>query len=139
MTPVVCRIKHDPENAVYADCVRACIASVMDMDAGDVPHFYHDNCDGLTGFGRINEFLAPFGLAAFSVAYDGAYSMDDVLALMGEQNAATVYLLFGQTAYGDHVVVCRGGECIHDPAWFRSPLFKAAQAGYWIVMVLAKC
>jgi hypothetical protein len=138
MIPVVCRVKHDPDNGKYGDCVRACIASVLELDADQVPHFHDDDPDGPTATKRITAFLASHRLAPFYVAYDGAYSMDDILSLMGEQNPTAVYLLFGRTHSGGHVVVCQGGAMVHDPAWSRSPLIGGGDSGYWSIMVLAR-
>lgn len=139
MIPVVCRVKHDADVGTYGDCVRACVASIMELDAEAVPHFYHDNCDGGTGFDRINAFVGQHGLATFTTAYSGDDTLAELLATMGEQNPTAVYMLFGRTASGgSHVVVCRGGQIVHDPAWSRSPLIAPTSAGCWIVMVLAR-
>lgn len=53
---------HDPENGVWGDCFRACIASLMSMDAKDVPHFVHDGCTNEVSMQRLNEWLRPRGL-----------------------------------------------------------------------------
>jgi hypothetical protein len=139
MTPVHCRVKHDPENGTYGDCMRACVATIMDVADGDeVPHFYHDNCDGETGTQRLREWLRPQGLSSFIAHYDGSISLTALLSLMAIVNAETVYILFGRTTGGDHVVVCKGGKVIHDPIWYPSTLIGPGSLGIWSIMVITK-
>lgn len=137
MTPVNCRVKHDPDNNQYGDCIRACVATVMDLDAEDVPHFVHDDPDWETAVGRMNRWLGMYGLTAFFVGYPPD-PIEDVFKSMQDVNSETTYLLFGRTNHGDHVVVCKGGEIIHDPSWIKSPLIGPLSVGMWQVMVLAK-
>jgi hypothetical protein len=139
MIPVVCRVKHDPEAGTYGDCLRACIASVLEMQAEDVPHFTEDNPGGPIANKRLALFLRSLGFAPFWSNYDGNANVEDVLEHQGVQNPDAVFLLFGQTSGGgDHVIVCRGGEIIHDPAWYRSPMIAPGTHGFWTVMVVAK-
>lgn len=138
MTPAFCRVKQDAENGSFGDCVRACVASIIEMDSEKVPHFFHDNCDGHTGNIRIAEFLRPLGLAPFLVNYDGSISRQELMDMMHVLNRDTYYLLFGRTNSGDHVVVCRGGTQAHDPAWLASPLVGPGSHGHWSVMVIAR-
>lgn len=133
MTPVHCQVKHSEEAGTYGDCVRACVASLLDMEADAVPHFFHDNCDGYSGHARIKEFLATLGYAPF-----WANAGDDPRPMMDAQNAETHYMLFGSTAYGEHVVICRGGVVAHDPAWVEEPLINPGEHGYWTILVIAK-
>ena len=139
MTPVMCHVKHDPEAGTYGDCLRVCVASLLDLEAADVTHFFHDDCDGATGNARLVEFLSGQGYAPFWSHYPGELSLDDVLGHQGAQNPTCHYLLFGRVASGgDHVVVCKGGEIVHDPAWLQSPLIGPNETGFWGVMVLAR-
>jgi len=39
MIPVDQSIIHDPDNKRYGDCWRACVASVLEISLGKVPHF----------------------------------------------------------------------------------------------------
>ena len=38
MTPTHCITKHNPPHS-YGDCLRACVATILDFDALDVPNF----------------------------------------------------------------------------------------------------
>lgn len=136
MIPAQCRVSHNPERGTYGDCVRACIASMLDIaDPDTVPHFYHDGCDGTVGLRRINEYLKPLGLVHFSVNYDGDLAHTDIMALI---DPAVIYMLYGSDGEGDHVVICRGGKVIHNPAWFPRPMAGPGSHGYWTVAVLAR-
>lgn len=152
MTPVVCRIKHDPDAGTYGDCVRACVATLLDLDAEAVPHFYHDNPTGAVGMERMREWLATQGLAPFAVGYpskalicercdnvldDGA-NLSDILKFMGEHHSGIHYMLYGGTGDGDHVVVCRGGKIVHNPAWYGCSIIEPASVGHWQIVVLVR-
>ena len=39
MNPVASRIPHSPKNGKIGDCLRACVASVLNLRYEDVPHF----------------------------------------------------------------------------------------------------
>lgn len=138
MTPVLCRVKHDPAAGTYGDCVRACIATIMDVDAEAVPHFVHDGCDGTTMQNRIRDWLAPQGLAPYWTHYDGNIPLEEVLETIGAQNPNVVYLLYGRNEGGNHVNVCCGDKIVHDPNWYRTAFRGCADWGAWSVMVITK-
>lgn len=139
MIPVVCRVKHDPEAGTFGDCLRACVASVLEMQAENVPHFSEDDPGPEVANKRLALFLRSLGFAPFWSNYDGSASVESVLEHQALQNPDATYLLFGRTASeGDHVIVCRGGSVIHDPAWYRSPMTGPGSHGFWTVMVIAK-
>lgn len=137
MKPVHCIIKHDPENGTYGDCVRACVASVLELPAMEVPHFYEDNCDGETGYARIREWLAGRNLAPFFVYFNGSDPLETVLEHMTVANPEAHYILYGNSGEGDHVVVCQGGKVVHDPAWIADGIAGPNSNGFWVVMVIA--
>jgi hypothetical protein len=137
MTPVVCQTKHDPEAGTYGDCMRACVASIMDMTPDQVPHFIHDGRADLAN-DRIRDFLAEHGFAPFVINCGDEDTYADILEYMGNQNPNAHYMLFGRTAHEDHVVVCRGGALAHDPAWYWSPLIGPGSSGVWAIMVIAR-
>lgn len=138
MKPVLCTVKHDPAAGTYGDCIRACIASILELTAEQVPHFAFDDPGGEVANQRIREFLASHRLAPFWINYDGSISRDELLGMMGELNSGAVFMLYGRTDSGDHVVVCQGGEIVHDPSWYRSPLIGAGSHGFWTVLVLGR-
>lgn len=137
MTPALCRVKHQPPTS-YGDCVRACVATVMDLDTEQVPHFVHDGCNGEVMQNRIREWLALHKYVPFWAHYPGEANLEEVLSIVGDQNPGVPYLLYGHTGEGDHVVVCVGSEIVHNPAWYRIALRTCASWGTWSVMVIAR-
>lgn len=139
MTPVVCQVKHDPENGSYGDCLRACIASMLDLKAEDVPHFMRDNPPDETLTKRVREFLAPMGLGLFLTAYDSSYDLQDVLRVMQNNNPGIHYFLIHDNGQGDHMVVCKDDKVVHNPAWCATGIYKPSSAqGVWITGALVR-
>jgi len=138
MTPVVCRVKHDPENGTYGDCLRACVATILDFDAEQVPHFADGNASAREVYDALTNWLSTFNLVPFYSCYPGSASRDDMLEMMGELNPTATYMLFGSTVSGDHVVVCQGGQVVHDPAWYGTGLIGPGSNTFWTVVVIAR-
>jgi len=53
----ICLVKNDPPYS-YGDCLRACIASLLEMPTANVPHFVHDGCEPAITYQRVREWLA---------------------------------------------------------------------------------
>ena len=134
MTPVQCRVSHDPSRDQYGDCLRACIATVLDLDADEVPHFADMGRSSDAAFKLMRSWAWQQGLAPFLVAYG-----DDPREVFTDLNPDSVYVLFGGTSDGtDHCVVCRGGKVVHNPAWYGSSLVGPTSQGYWQVLVMGR-
>lgn len=138
MIPVQCRVKHDPENGTFGDCLRAVVASMLELNAEDVPHFYHDNCDGETGHERLRVFLQMDDLVPFVSYFPGNENLENILQSQAVLNPNVYYLLFCSTDDGDHVVICQDGRIVHNPSWVQSKVTGPNSNGYWGVMVFAK-
>lgn len=138
MIPVVCRVKHDPENGTYGDCIRACVASIMELDAEAVPHFVRDNPDGDVGIIRLREWLAPLGYSFWLSAHEGC-ERTELFDQIASDNPDMHYMLFGLTSMNmPHVVVCCGDRIVHDPSWTQSSVSKPTAGGFWVVGVIVK-
>lgn len=135
MTPVYCQITHNPPET-YGDCLRACVATVLDLQSHEVPHFYNDGCSGEVGTQRLRDWLKSRRQTPFFVGFDASMSVNDVIECNGIANPGAVYLLFGATKNGDHVVVCQDGEIVHDPSVHPLPITKSSGPN-WLVMVIA--
>lgn len=136
MKPVMCRVPHYPEKGYYGDCLRAAVASMLEFDADDVPHFFHDGCDNETGSKRFEDFLKSHNLRAFRIGLDGGFSLETILKQMNDFNPDLHYLLFGSTAEFDHVVVCKNDKIVHNPAiGSGAPIVKCTSQNVWIIMV----
>lgn len=119
------------------DCMRACIASLLDIEPGLVPHFAHDEPDGDTLWQRVREWLAPQGLAVWLMAYPGSATLGDVLTSVGHINPNTFYMIGGWGGYGDHIVIAINDHIVHDPARGGGGLIRAGSNGYWLIAALS--
>jgi hypothetical protein len=121
-------IEHDPENHQYGDCLRVCLASLLDLPPLEVPHFFHDGCDGATGWERANRFLAPLGLRMINIAF--SEDPGAVLRSMGAVNRDAVYLMGVGSPRANHTIIARGGAVIHDPGGYAEDVYTRCDDGY---------
>lgn len=134
MTPQHCIVKHDPPHS-YGDCLRACIASILNRDINSVPHFYRDGNDE-RGKIELHSWLNENGYRLFYTALGASSSLDDIFLMMSDVNKDIEYLLFCQCTDIDHVVVCQNNKIVHDPAWYRSPISGPTTMGLWVIAVI---
>lgn len=134
-------IKSDPDNGLYGDCLRACVASVLDIDyPASVPHF--TNGPG-TDTNReraaimLDNYLASQGLGAFWTHLPGTASFHEVMQHMLFTNPGVTYLLFcaSGSPENDHCIICEDDQIIHDPAWITKHDKYPGTNGYWSVCV----
>lgn len=105
--------KHEPPDSV-GDCFRCCIASILDLRADQVPHFFEgeafDDESGRIGIKRLQDFLQPMGLYYFECEFDAK-----VLAAWTEYLDCH-YVFSGKGPRGHrHATVGRNGAMAHDP------------------------
>lgn len=137
MIPYHCIVKHDPPNS-YGDCLRAAIASILNVDfVQSVPHFYR-NGDDDHAQSELRKYLATHDLRPFYMALPSSVSLDDVFAMMAGVNSDIDYLLYCQCGSGDHVVVCRNDQVLHNPSWDNASISGPCSNGFWVVMVLVR-
>lgn len=138
MTPTMCQVRHDPPHS-YGDCLRACIATVMDEPCEQVPHFADNGATPEEALRAAREWLNWRGLTVESFLFPGDETISEVLDYMGATNEGVTYLLFGQQrGGGDHVVVCQGGKMVHNPAWVPASLHTPTTAGVWQIWVVSR-
>lgn len=139
MTPAMCRVTHDPEAGKFGDCLRACIASILDVsNPEDVPHFFEDGATGDVGQWRLREYLATLGFGAFYAHYDGSLPRDEVLGMIGEQNPNMHYILCASANGGDHSVVCCNADIVHNPIYYGGGITGPNSDGFWSILVIAR-
>lgn len=140
MKPVHCRVRHDPEAGSYGDCLRACVASILEIDPPEqVPHFLENGGSGDEAFERLRNWLKTIGYGPFIAAHPGDVSLDELLAQMGALHPDLHYMLFGGVEGGDHVVVCKGGKIVWNPSWTSCRIIGPAGGGeQWQIVVLVK-
>ncbi len=108
MTPVDQSILHDPENGTWGDCMRACVASLLDLPITTVPHFFDGGCDSQEFDRRVADFLGRHGLVEFSMPADAARRAHFTRDLY--------HLMYGYSDRGTfHAVVALNGLVVHDP------------------------
>jgi hypothetical protein len=108
MKPVDQSILRDPANGQYGDCMRACVASLLELPIDRVPHFFDGGCDSAEFDKRLADYLDQHGLIELSmpahVAQRTHYTRD------------CHHLMYGYSERGTfHAVVARNGLVVHDP------------------------
>lgn len=108
MSPVDQIILHDPDNGQYGDCMRACVASLLDLPPLAVPHFFEGGCDNAEFDRRVADFLELHGLIEFQLPADAAQH--------AHYTRNCHHLIYGYTERGTyHAVVGLNGQVVHDP------------------------
>lgn len=139
MIPYQCQIVHKPQFGFYGDCLRACVASLLEMSPDLVPHFYQDGCDGIEGDKRLSEFLRGLGLGRFSAYFPGDVPLQELLDHIAQGTSPGVVLvLFCSVDGGNHAVLISGGKVVHDPALYVVRRYEPTTAGHWEVMGIVK-
>ncbi len=112
MTPVNQLVLHDPANGQYGDCMRACVASLLNLPAKEVPHFYANGDD--TEFAKeLNIFLRQQGLVELNLKYRKDFFKPEYV-FRGQKDI--YHIIVGKTSGGLwHAVVGRDGQLVHDP------------------------
>ena len=138
---------HDPKNGLYGDCVRTSIASMLDLDANDVPHFFDKDVDGEEGWNKVNNFLKKYNLCCFSFPFENSIKdkgISGVLKIVANYQKDCHYIIgCGTRARGvDHVIVAKGEKIILDPSTGREESdidqYIIDSSGYVWVHVIAK-
>jgi len=116
-------------NSAPGDCVRACVASLLELPLAHVPNFASAPGDDQGPLiDALQEFLAPRGLYYAETAVRAA-DLPDIAA----QYLHGHHLLIGQTPSGGrHCVVGRAGEQVHDPHPLRRGVLPIA-GDYFVV------
>lgn len=114
MIPQEQLILHDPDNNIFGDCFRAVLASLLEKDCRDVPHFLRDNCDSSIFLARINDYLLQYNLCwiEFPIFEVKIWKERSGIIRPVYHEICDVSPRFPNTF---HSVVGCDGEVIHDP------------------------
>jgi hypothetical protein len=126
MTPVPCIAA---ELGEFGDCWRACIASILDLCASDVPNFFHlanagdpkaANCNDVA-YDLAREWLRGQGLSIFRTYLTGKWALEKVLSELNTFSPGVPIILHGEpikTPFGEeaHAVVVLDGALAWDPS-----------------------
>ena len=123
MTPVDMTVMHDPENGAIGDCFRCCIASLLDMQPEQVPHFMDypwDDPDGGKWFRHLNQWLRDKGLAYIEINVDPQqpWKWGDFV----QCGFDPWYIWSGESPRARHSTVAQAGILVHDPHPSRAGL-----------------
>lgn len=127
----------------FGDCYRACIASILELPADEVPHFGALSTDSEQMKVHFRKWLSERGLALFENWVSGQWSLEKVLQLFSKESPGAPFILHGEAAIkgtGDinHAVVALDGE-IHDPsgAGIRGPCvnIEGERLHWWIDVI----
>lgn len=124
------RYRHKPEEGIYGDCHRTCIAMLMSLDRDEVPHFAHG--DPPDWRARETEFLAEHGFGNFVIGF--SCTLDELFNYMRHVNPGVFYILSGSSKNGTgHSVVAINDSIIADPSLDDSGIVGPMEDGlYWI-------
>ena len=122
MIPVDSQFKeHDPDNAEIGDCLRACIASLLELSIDDVPHFARDSYpDWEKTNKQLNKWLAERELVMIDlpIRWPDDHSIESMLSWVASCNPDVYYKLSGKSQRGfSHCVICYNDEVVHDPTY----------------------
>ena len=107
-------VEHDPENGLYGDCYRVCIAWLLRVPPSDVPHFAEDGPDS-DWQDRERKWLADRGLSSVSIPFMADNDVDGVLNTIACNNLNARYMLCGAGKAGvNHCVGCEGDAIVMD-------------------------
>lgn len=133
--PVKQQFHHDPANGSWGDCFRACLASLLGLPLGDVPHFMDKGVGSEAAGVASRAWLGARGLMLVEIPMTG--DLDPVLSTVEHFNPGLRFMLSGHSRTGcDHCVICQGGRIIHDPSLTDAGIVGPCQGSephlYWI-------
>lgn len=101
------------------DCFKACVASVLNLNYEDVPHFMEKQPMGTVMAAAVrknmDDWFASRGMLYVEFGYDR--HPQGVMHSIGETYPNLTYIMAGMSeGQRPHTVVCRGDQMIHDPA-----------------------
>lgn len=137
MIPVKQTFRHDPASGSYGDCMRAAIASVLELPIGEVPHFGEGGPPDAEFDRRVKGWLLSAGVPRFVFAQpsgdDPAEGLRIALNNAKACNPGTWWTLGGTSSNGvGHEVVCYEDEIVHDPSLDLSGIVGPLGGFYWL-------
>lgn len=130
---------HDPENGIFGDCYRTCIACLLNVTPDVVPHNHSWGKPG-EQIELVNKFLIErYDLKMIGmpiIAIDG--NLESIFNFVHYTLKDIRYILTGESKNGvNHSVICLNGEIIHDPSHNNSGIVGPCNDGYfWIEFLL---
>lgn len=128
---------HDPENGVYGDCYRTCIANLLDLPRDSVPNWIgiHWGSSYDDWNNAVMDFLKSHNLSKVTIVRECALFY--LLEEQGLLNPNAYYMLNGSSSNNtEHVVICCGGNIIFDPSLDDSGIMAPCSDGCYYIEYL---
>jgi hypothetical protein len=123
---------HDPENGIFGDCHRTCIASILGIPQVNVPNFGVHYEDGPAFSKAVREYLDSRNLVEVNIAFTGSTPMQEILNSRESLAPGVMFIFSGESERGcDHSVVAGCGQILMDPHPDESGLIGPCGDGLW--------
>ena len=126
---------HNPEEGIYGDCYRTCIACILNLQPKTVPNFAQLYWDDNEKWDEENrKWLKERNLGIASIAFQ--QELSSLLEDLKKFNDI-YFILTGRSRNNtNHAVVCYNGKIIHDPSIDNSGIIDYATDGYYHIELL---
>lgn len=137
MKPVNCIVPHNPPFS-HGDCLRACVASLLEQEPDQVPHFAK-NGDGDEQHALLIDYLAKRQMVASVIPFGGEMTLGEVCRKVVDAYGSLKFILMCSTIRDvNHAVICSNGRVLHDPAKYKNEILKPViEHNHWFVIILA--
>ncbi|MCW2764008.1 MAG: hypothetical protein JWR85_4209 [Marmoricola sp.] len=136
MTPHKQLFRHKPPET-YGDCARTVYACMLDIQPADVPHFGELYWDKPEEWRKAElDWFNSQGYQLLTLAYSD--KLENIHGSIATLNPNVYYMLSGTSRNEcNHLVICRNGEIVHDPAQDDSGIIGPCDDGYyWIYYII---
>lgn len=129
--------RHDPENNIYGDCWRTCIACILDKHPSEVPHFLDESKAKIkTGeeIKKCSRWLRKHDITRMAIPISSP-SLREAMEFVSKWNPHMHFILAGQSKNEvNHCVICQDGKIVFDPSQDESGVVGpcADDGCYWI-------
>ena len=135
------KYKHDPDNGIFGDCYRTCLAYILGLDRDDVPHYIttmDKECWAKEIQPKYDTYLADRGWQELAIPVTEA-PLDQILEWSKTRTPFAVRaMLTGRSNTGcNHVVVINNGEVELDPSIDEAGIIGPCDDGfYWVTWII---
>ncbi len=95
MIPVYQKFKRDPENGIYGDCHKSCIASILKLDWDVVPHFVGEYPTSTAWESAVRKWLRDRNMGLCRLKFFQGEDLDWVLKYLWACSPDTYYIPIG--------------------------------------------
>lgn len=130
MIPVYQQVlRHDPPRGIYGDCMRATVASIFDLELGQVPHFADESLFPDGHAKAMRDWLRPQGLTFMFYGVQLGEEFDTFRQNLIDFEIDAFHMLGGCVGSTRHMVVAQYGAMVHDPSGLNSSLEPDVETG----------